>query len=231
MTQAIESKRVGQVVEIAAGLSPRGLRFMSRYAGSDLVYVEGDLPDMAARKLRLLDESDLRHPNHHVAAVDALIDDGAGSLTEICRAHLDPDVGTAFITEGLVNYFDEATTRAMWQRFARLLGEYPAGVYLSDIHLAGETNRLRAARVFKTVLEIFARGEVHLAFDTADDATTALTGAGFDDVVLHRPQDFETLLDLPALRGDSLVRIVEADLPTAQGSRRMTQSTRSKSRS
>ena len=43
---AIESGRVGQVIEVAAGLSPRGWRFASRY-GSRLTYLEADLPATA----------------------------------------------------------------------------------------------------------------------------------------------------------------------------------------
>jgi len=37
------------VIEVAAGLSPRGWRFRRRY-GDRLTYVEADLPAMAARK-------------------------------------------------------------------------------------------------------------------------------------------------------------------------------------
>jgi hypothetical protein len=45
LTEAIESERIGQVVEIAAGMSPRGFRFAQRYPG--LRYIEADLPVMA----------------------------------------------------------------------------------------------------------------------------------------------------------------------------------------
>src|SRR5680860_1088598 len=46
--EAIAAGRVGQVIEIAAGMSPRGLRFSRLHP--DLTYVEADLPAMAARK-------------------------------------------------------------------------------------------------------------------------------------------------------------------------------------
>ena len=45
---AIEEGRVGQVLEIACGLSPRGWRFAGRF-GDQIDYVEADLPAMAAR--------------------------------------------------------------------------------------------------------------------------------------------------------------------------------------
>ncbi|MGH2894159.1 MAG: class I SAM-dependent methyltransferase, partial [Solirubrobacteraceae bacterium] len=43
LQSAIECDGVTQVIEIAAGMSPRGWRFANRY-GERLVYVEADLP-------------------------------------------------------------------------------------------------------------------------------------------------------------------------------------------
>lgn len=53
LEQAIDAGAVTQVIEVAAGLSPRGWRFVNRY--EHLVYVEADLPDMAARKRAALE--------------------------------------------------------------------------------------------------------------------------------------------------------------------------------
>ena len=49
LDEAIERGEVSQVIEVAAGLSPRGWRFAERY-GERLTYIETDLPGMAARK-------------------------------------------------------------------------------------------------------------------------------------------------------------------------------------
>src|SRR3954469_16681106 len=54
--EAIADGRVGQVVEIAAGMSPRGWRF-TRDHGDAITYVEADLPGMAARKRRALERA------------------------------------------------------------------------------------------------------------------------------------------------------------------------------
>ena len=61
LTAAIERDGITQVLEVAAGLSPRGLRFHRRY-GDRLTYVEADLPDMAARKERALARAESRTP-------------------------------------------------------------------------------------------------------------------------------------------------------------------------
>src|SRR4051794_2883428 len=49
LTRSIDDGRIGQVIEIACGMSPRGWRFAERY-GDEISYIEADLPDMAARK-------------------------------------------------------------------------------------------------------------------------------------------------------------------------------------
>src|SRR5437016_178999 len=43
LERAIADGRIGQIVEIAAGLSPRGWRFAGRH-GDAITYVEADLP-------------------------------------------------------------------------------------------------------------------------------------------------------------------------------------------
>jgi O-methyltransferase involved in polyketide biosynthesis len=52
---AIEEGGVTQVIELAAGLSPRGWRFSRRY-GASLTYIEADLPAMAERKRAALEQ-------------------------------------------------------------------------------------------------------------------------------------------------------------------------------
>ena len=53
LSEAIDKGRIDQVIEVAAGLSPRGWRFAQRY-GERVTYVEADLPAMAERKRRAL---------------------------------------------------------------------------------------------------------------------------------------------------------------------------------
>lgn len=205
--QAIEDGRVGQVVEVASGLSPRGLRFVMRHP--HLRYVEADLPAMARRKRDALRGRGLLEARHEVVDVDALSDDGPLSIAAAVAPHLDPAVGTAIVTEGLVNYFDEATVRAMWARFARLLAGYPSGLYLSDLHLSGDVDHLPAVRLFRKALAVFARGANHLHFPDGPAATAALADAGLV-ATLHRPSDWLARLNLPAEAATDVVRVVEA---------------------
>src|SRR6185436_8314170 len=63
LAHAIDSGEISQVIEVAAGLSPRGWRFRTRY-GDKLTYVEADLPAMIANKRRVLAELGGETPNH-----------------------------------------------------------------------------------------------------------------------------------------------------------------------
>ncbi len=174
---AIVSGEIRSVMEIAAGLSPRGLRFTARHP--DLVYLEGDLPDMAASKRALL--GGLLGPNHRIAEVNALVDGGDESLA--AAADMLPPGGVGVVSEGLLNYFDEASVRGLWRRIASILSRR-GGVYLADISLAEETRGI-AARGFRRLLEVFVRGRLHLHFPTVEAARAALLHAGFASATLH----------------------------------------------
>ena len=208
LTEAIESGRVGQVVEVASGLSPRGFRFVQRYPA--LRYVEADLPGMARRKSRALADAGLLADRHRVVAVDALADSGPLCLERVLPGLLDSGKGTAVVTEGLVNYFDLPTMKAVWARLAAVLRRYPAGVYLTDLHLGGETAGLPVALAFSRLLGIFARGAVHLHFADAGEGQTAFREAGFETTTLHRPSDLRAHVTLPDVRLPDILRIVEA---------------------
>ena len=206
LAQAIDAGEIQQVLEIAAGLSPRGWRFADRYADR-ITYVEADLPGMLEHKRRILAELGGESPHHRTAEIDALADTGPNSLAAVC-ATLDPLRGTAIITEGLINYFDRDTVLAMWRRFAAALQPFPRSLYLSDVMLYDD-NHGPLSTAFLWLLSAFVRGRVHFPFTTAEHTEDALEQAGMVGIALD-PRDFAfELADLePA--GAARVRIIEA---------------------
>jgi O-methyltransferase involved in polyketide biosynthesis len=203
LERAIETDGISQVIEVAAGLSPRGWRFTERY-GDQLTYVEADLPGMAGRKHRALQKMGSLGPRHRVEEVDALRDSGPGSLAALAGG-LDPDGGLVIITEGLLGYLDSASVDAIWRRFAAALGGFRAGRYISDLHL-GDVQTLQA-RAFRVVLSGFVRGQVHLHFDSAAEAEAALRDAGFASASVRRASEL-----VEGVRGpeSTLAHILEA---------------------
>jgi O-methyltransferase involved in polyketide biosynthesis len=175
LERAIEHGGVTQVVEIAAGMSPRGWRFTHRY-GDRLTYVEADLPAMAARKRRALGRIGSLSAHHRVHDLDALRSRGPASLSAIA-ADLDGGGGLAIITEGLLGYLPGDEVQALWRRTARTLEPFAAGVYISDLHLGSAQGV--AVRAFRILLSAFVRGRVYLHFRDAEDAQAGLIEAGF----------------------------------------------------
>lgn len=186
LERAIGAGRVGQVVEIAAGLSGRGVRFARRFP--DLRYVETDLADMTAYKRRVLEHAGLRGSNHDVRPLDALASDGPASLAAVV-ADLAPSRGSAIVTEGLLSYLAPDAVLGLWRRIATALGRFPHGLYLSDLHLARDVQGMWIAELFRRGLEVFARGPVRYHFATAEEAVVAARGVGFRDARLHHPDE------------------------------------------
>lgn len=207
LEESIADGRVSQVVEVAAGMSPRGARFAQRH-GDALTYVEADLRGMAARKRDALARAGLGGPHHRVAEIDALRDAGPASLAAITSG-LDPARGTAVLTEGLLNYLAPEAVAGLWHRFAAALHGFPHGLYLSDLHV-GEQNSGLLPSVFMRGLGVFVRGDIHIHHATSGAARRALLEAGFDEAVLHAPADFADRIPGTGARGAQIVRVVEA---------------------
>ena len=205
LENAIESGEITQIIEIAAGLSPRGWRFASRHR-ERITYIEADLVEMAKYKHHLLQAGGLNTDQHHVRIINALADSGADSLVEIA-SKLDPEQGLAIITEGLVNYFDTPTVEAMWARFAKVLSGFKHGLYLSDLHVKAN-NSGTATRMFMGLLSTFVGGNVHLHFKDTATAEQALSKAGFSQGVLLKPSEFREQLPDCRPHGVNVVRVV-----------------------
>jgi O-methyltransferase involved in polyketide biosynthesis len=203
---AIDAGEVGQVIEVATGLSPRGWRMTRRHP--DLRYVEADLPAMAAKKREILARAAPVGPHHEVVEIDALADAGPTSIGALA-GRLDPARGAAIITEGLINYFPGDAVVKMWRRFATALRPFPHGLYLSDLSLRDEAGGLGTA-IFRAALSTFVRGGVYLDFADEAAARRELEIAGFATAALHRPHEFTHRIGDVEPAGARRVRIIEA---------------------
>jgi O-methyltransferase involved in polyketide biosynthesis len=205
LDRAVASGAVGQVIEVAAGLSPRGFTFAERYADRDLLYVEGDLGSMARAKRERLARAGLGGSNHLVVELDALIDDGPTSLAAVARSHLRPDRPLALITEGLTGYLPRSDLEAMWQRFARCLAGFGGGVYLADLPVGGESSF--AAAALGVALGALVGSRVYAHYRDVSETELALHRVGFASATLHAPSNVAGL-DIPG-RGH-VIRVIEA---------------------
>ncbi len=198
---------VSQVIEIACGMSPRGWRFSERF-GERLTYVEADLPEMAQRKREALARMGSLTDRHRVVGFNVLQEGGANSLEALVET-LDPAKGLAIVTEGLLTYLDDDTVEALWTRFARALGPFSKGAYLSDLRFA-KPDRGLPERAFDVILGAFVRGKVHAYRGDEAAALAALHSAGFEQARLHRGDGHPAAADARSDPGAGVICIVEA---------------------
>ncbi|MBW1989790.1 MAG: class I SAM-dependent methyltransferase [Deltaproteobacteria bacterium] len=200
----------GQVLELACGLSPRGWRFFRSGAPKGVRYVEADLPGMAEKKRRLLEQAGPMAPGHTVTACDVLAKDGPLSLEKVAAAHLDPAVPTLVVTEGLVNYFPDEVLFPLLSRIAAMLSKNAGGVWLSDniMNTPGPFRFL--LRGFLSLTGAVARGRMYFHFNGEEDAAASLASLGFSSAQIHRPEDHASLPHLPQTRRPSFISILEA---------------------
>lgn len=201
LDRQIASGAVRQVVELAAGMSPRALGLVRRHP--DVLCVEVDLPAMAARKKAALDRIGTDRDRHKVVAAD-VFSAGLGSVFDA----LDRDRGVAVVTEGLLNYFPTDQVVCLWCRLAQELRAFPHGVYLGDLHVRSSAGM--PDRLFALGLAAAVRGRVHFHFDDEAAAGEALGCAGFTDVSVHAPSEYAGELPGMTAPGAGRVRVLEA---------------------
>ena len=207
--QAIEKDGVTQVLEIACGLSPRGVRFCERFP--NLKYVEADLPEMAARKHRLLAREHLLGPRHQVVPLNIFSRDSVDALETVIDHSFDRSKPLLVITEGLVNYFSTDAISPFWQRLSAALSEFTRGIYLTDNYPLLDDHPFRSTmRMLGGMLGAVSRSQVSFHFGSDEQAAEHFLAQGFTDVTVHNPIDFYSQLPIPQTRGNPFVRIIEA---------------------
>lgn len=205
LRQAIATGTVGQIVELAAGLSPRGLRMRRRYP--QVPYVECDLAQMVETKRDLIAHK--LDASHKLRVVNALASAGCESLDALADS-LDTSQGVVVITEGLLPYFDKEGGMAIWRNVHSFMRRFSSGLYLSDYYLRGDTHRVVGARTMAKLISLFVRGQTHLPYQDADGLEMALSSAGFSDAKVHRAGDFASELHIENAKRSAYVRVIEA---------------------
>lgn len=189
-----------QILEIAAGLSPRGWRYRQKYP--NLRYVEADLPEMAQAKRVAL--ASIESPPPQIEAVDLFADD----LKQLI-AQFDSSKPLVIISEGLVNYFNKDSLAQLWGQLAEQLSQFPVGVYLTDLY--PEPTQHRLAKLIwnaSRLLKVMSRSAFAFHFTSPDELREFINNAGFHQVKVFQPTN-----DDAPMRSDhfgDLVWVIEA---------------------
>ena len=173
----IPKEKLGaKIVEIAAGLSPRGLHLARALPNAQIIEV--DLPGVVAEKQKRLHKAKINVPQN-------LTWRGADLGTTPLSSVLDNEKVEVVVAEGLSQYFPPKQIQEM----ARYIHEtlVPGGVYICDISI--EEFRILAEKQFKGAANFFSRQAGKFLGVIKDEATAKdlLLGAGYERVEYFRP--------------------------------------------
>lgn len=179
LTQLIEQHPDLQVLEIAAGLSPRGWWFRQHFP--NIEYRELDLPDMAKTKTDALKQIDAHSPQ--VLSVDLFTEDFKNAF-----AVFDTQRPLVIISEGLINYFDKALLSQLLKAIVEYGQNFSALHYLTDLYPEPVKNRL--AKIIWTsskLLKAMSRSAFSFHFVSPTEAREFFNKAGFNKVEIVQP--------------------------------------------
>lgn len=200
-----------RVLELAAGLSRRGITFSRDPA---ITYIEVDQPGVLAKKRALLERTDvgraaLARPNFRLVSGDVT----TLALDDVCA----PDGAPLFvIAEGLMMYLDADAQRALCRAVAARLARGGGGRFVFDFVPPSEQPPAgRVGRALEWLMKRFTRGQ-SFARDTRTRADTAsdVIACGFDRVEALDPRDVAHRWNLPHPDAATQQLVFIADLGT-----------------
>jgi len=133
INKLVSQHQTNQILEIAAGLTPRGLEMIEK--NSDLQFVELDLPHMAEYKRDMLKSISAKNKiklpdNLHVVDGDALDEDSLFKATKCFR-----NAPISIINEGLLRYLSFGQKEIVSKNILALLKKFGGTWITSDITL------------------------------------------------------------------------------------------------
>ncbi|HEX4140092.1 MAG TPA: class I SAM-dependent methyltransferase [Candidatus Methylacidiphilales bacterium] len=182
----IARTRAGQVLELAAGLSPRGLQIT---ADPRYYYVETDLDDILAEKRLLLSAIQRRHRlqprnNHRLAAANAI--DPAQLLA--AAKNFKSSQRLLITHEGLLQYLSSSETEQVTHNIHHLLGKFGGAWITPDFSLKSDSdNASDAQKLFRRIIaEATDRTLYNNAFDSIEHLREYFRGLGFQVEVFNQ---------------------------------------------
>jgi len=202
----LERADVDQVLELAAGLSPRGAHVSAR---AGVVYTEVDLPAMIAAKRELL----ARSARGREIAVRANLRFVAGDATGMTfETILDGSRRALVIAEGLHMYLEAGSQRRLWSNVASALGRGAGGTFVFD-HFR-RASSTRPGLVSGAVLRAMRDWQERIGFApdrrSREEVVRELHEVGFDKVEVVTSRDVARAWALPFAHTDTDVAILVA---------------------
>jgi len=176
------ARKFKSVVEIAAGLSPRGLILTE---DPHLTYVSTDLPEMLGKARvitdRLLEQRQLKRPNLKWIGFDALTSDES-AVNQVLESL--PITPLAVISEGFMMYLDIEEKKAFLRNIHRMLKERGGALITTDV-LHFDRERKNRNHVLQAIADATGRDMRTLNNMTRREASEFFMQAGFYSEILN----------------------------------------------
>jgi len=193
----IRKSGIHQVLELASGLSLRGLT-MTRQ-DPELTYVETDLPELTEQKLSMVSELSKMHgfnqpKNHRFAVANALDLD----QLKAAASGFDPQQPIAVVNEGLLQYLHRDELEQVTQNVCELLRTF-GGVWITpDFAVKHDGKYLSEAqrRFRQAIADETGRTLYQDAFNNPDELRAFFARMNFN---VQRLNQFEEAPDLASL--------------------------------
>lgn len=196
-----------QVLEIAGGLSPRGVRFCREYP--NLTYVESDLTGIHRRKKKILEKMDVPK-NLRLVVLDILKKEGPESLPSALQ-YFDTSKPIFIILEGLLGYFQQDMVEEAMRNLAAFGRHFSGATIVADLYLDEVSDRAGVIELFRRLLSTFVRSPVIYTYKTLEEGLARLLETGLKEVSFLDPEKFVGVNEIPKVTGDSaLFRILRA---------------------
>lgn len=181
-----------QVVEVAAGFSPRGSAVSE---AGNVNYYEVDLEDVVALKRDQLNQSEqgraiLARQNFQQKSADI-------RYLNFCAEFA--AIPSFFITEGLMMYFHRQEQMAIWQQLAAFIKQH-GGEYVFDyISLDIEPERSVVGQALHRLKKRLGGGDAGYCYDNRSigDVKSDLLAAGFNQVDVYESSQVAAAWKLP----------------------------------
>jgi O-methyltransferase involved in polyketide biosynthesis len=182
----IQRARIGQILELATGLSPRGLELT---ADPKYYVVETDLDEILAEKRILLADLQRRHRldvrnNHRLAAANAL------DLDQLLAAanYFKSSQRLLVVHEGLLQYLSSSETEHVARNIHHLLSRFGGMWVTPDFSLKSDaTHATEAQTLFRSIVaHATDRTLYNNAFDSIEHLREYFRGLGFQVEVFNQ---------------------------------------------
>lgn len=171
-----------QVIEIAAGLSPRGWRFRQKYP--KISYIEVDLPDMAAIKRDAIAPIE---PDAKIFGCDIF----SADFQQILDQELDHSRPIAVLSEGLINYFSKDLIGKLSEILSSAFNQFPQGYFISDLYPEPKHRLAKVIWQSSKLLKFLSKSEFQFYFISPQEASDFFKTHGFKTAKIRQGSSFE----------------------------------------